>query len=255
MPDKTENSSNLEQLLHEAELGWNQNLEQLAAELADHQDFTLEVTPLRPLALCRKKYMDSLINSYDFKSLGGVLLRAYLLIDKEIGKVIERDEEIQKIREELAQGWQKLQEKPESNPESETVETLQQIMGLSGKTLEQLYDLAEKLLEKNEWQDYGDLVLFLACINPHAAAYRVACGIFYEKMGNLEEALAYYEQARQLEPNSPYAYLYGAECYFHMDNKIQARWLCEQLLQLQINDAELSATMQARAQEILTNSS
>lgn len=216
------------------ELGedWNRQVRQWAEELADREDFSLQATPIKPARLCRQAFIASITEQVSFERWGGIPLRGFLLIDQEIDRVAPSKEAAELVRAQMRQGQQKFLEQVEGERPpliGKHPPPLEEVMGFTPKTMELLYELVTRLLAEKRLKAYGDLILFLAQINPYVACYQVGCGIFYEMGEELEEACFYYRQARELNPGNPHGYLYGAYCALKLQKKAEAEQLLEEL--------------------------
>lgn len=222
--------------LEEERQQWNQQMRRWVEQQLDDSRLAHLVTPVKSLESCRAEWIEATLQKLDFDHWGAIPLRALLLIEREVARVLPSEREARELWSELAVAAEQL-----DRPFTCNERPLQEQLSISSRTMGRLYALAVLLLQEERIAPFGDLILFLAYLNPEVACYRVGCGLFYAKQGEFQEALSYYREARELAPGDPYSYLYGAQCWLKLGDKEMAREWLEQLLHLPLTAAQKAA--------------
>lgn len=84
--------------------------------------------------------------------------------------------------------------------------TLQEECGYDGEMMGNIYDLAELLLHKREFENAADLFLFLTTLNPYVCWFWQGLGFAYQEQLKYEEALDSFKFAIRCN-------LYDLDCY------------------------------------------
>jgi tetratricopeptide (TPR) repeat protein len=100
----------------------------------------------------------------------------------------------------------------ESGPETASAQTVNQTQSEAG----QLFSDALKLLRANRAFEARQLLERAAKLEPGSAGIRCNLGLSYQNSGNLDRALAEFQNALKIQPNMPAATLNMAGCYQSM---------------------------------------
>lgn len=232
--------------LKKAKEKWLQIIEEKAEEMANQEDFTPFVTPIKSIEACRRSYIRSAIEEMSFDGIKAAPLRAFYTIIAYAPSVIEK-ERAYSLFEELKQAPDRLSNWF-SDPLRDEETTLQEVMGLSDETMQAIYAIALQLHTEEKIDAFGDVSLFLNSIAPFEPNYAVCAAIYFEAKEELKTASEYYEWARLLAPDAPHAYLYGAYCASAQGNQAEATRLLRQLDTIKGDDSQLQQ-MQKAAKE------
>ena len=142
-----------------------------------------------------------------------------------------------------ASSIEELIEKVEQAPD-----TLQQVLNLSEKTMEAMYQSGLRYFEGKQWQAAKDVFWVLAILSPLRPNLWIALGLMDQQEGKFEEALEHFAKAMLLSDNDLLPYFYVAECYLSNNQK----YLAESTLRaaLEIHPTEASDTFLQQKQKM-----
>lgn len=124
-------------------------------------------------------------------------------------------EELQRIQDDLAQRsvdfLKNAQE--EDDPESDGMESFQELLKISDETIEQMYQVGVTLDKQNAFQDAADVFFVLSVLDYRRHNIWMALGLCEQRLGNMDPALKAYAMAMITDVDDPWSYLHSAECY------------------------------------------
>lgn len=130
--------------------------------------------------------------------------------------------------------------------------TLQEILGYTEDKVEEFYQKAKILFERQEYEQAKEGFMFLVTLNPYVHAFWLGLGMAEELCHHFHEALRAYGMAIFTDPTNPLPYYHAATCHQALNDSNHAR----QSLEFAIETARLSddknmRLLEAYAQEAL----
>jgi tetratricopeptide (TPR) repeat protein len=140
--------------------------------------------------------------------------------------------ELEKISEELAQGAEKFLTMIKSPPETaeKPNESLQDLLQISDRTIEQIYQCGVRLAKAQVYQDAADVFFVLSILDHQRHNIWMALGLSEQHLGHMEPALQAYAMAIITNIEDPWSYLHSAECYQFLGQKADAQECLEACL-------------------------
>lgn len=130
--------------------------------------------------------------------------------------------EIEKISEEWRRGVELWIEKSKSKEEKEPPLCLQEIMELSEETLGRFYTAGNYFFEHQEYHKASDIFYVIISLDPRRYNCWMALGLSEVHQQRWEPALISFSMASIMNIESPYPYLYSAECCLRDHRKEEA---------------------------------
>lgn len=138
--------------------------------------------------------------------------------------------EQKKLQDDCVNGlnrWVAASEKENDKEEvSQTQETppsnLDETMGLSEETINYFYSVGVGLYQQQQYQKASDVFSFLTVLNIGRFDVWIALGLSEQQLSNWESALNAYGMAACAQFDSPYPYIYSAECCINMSDTQEA---------------------------------
>ncbi len=104
---------------------------------------------------------------------------------------------------------------------------LYHLFGYTTDTLAELYRIAHEIVEKKHYQDGHDAYLFIVTIAPHIREAWLNFGYVLCKLGDYPNALAAFDNARDLDPSKADSYLAAAGVFLQLNDKASALKICD----------------------------
>lgn len=104
----------------------------------------------------------------------------------------------------------------------ENGKTIQELFELTDQTIKALYAAAKYLYDKKEYQKAADSFGVLTILNPCYQTFWLALGHSEYFLGHFEQALTAYAMASHLHPEDPHPYIFSAQCYEYLNDKMNA---------------------------------
>ena len=125
-------------------------------------------------------------------------------------------------------------------------QSLQQIYGITNEMMSYMYQAAKRLLDKKYYIEAAASFSFLSLFSPQVYDFWTSLGVSSLKLQRVDDTLFALGQATQANPLMPWPYLYRAECYKKLNDKI----LAKENLDIAENLAKESTDFQAVMKEI-----
>ena len=116
----------------------------------------------------------------------------------------------------------KLRDLPSFKKELEEGRSVQELLGFSDETMEQLCKAAYHLFEEKKYQESANAFLFLTTLNLHHCEYWLGLGMAMQFCQEYETAIDAYELAAISDVASPLPYFYLGKCLFAIHDRSAA---------------------------------
>jgi tetratricopeptide (TPR) repeat protein len=96
--------------------------------------------------------------------------------------------------------------------------TIQELLGVSEKTLCSMYMAAKYLYDNEQYEESASAFTLLSLLNPSYSSFWQGLGNSEYFLGKHKEALIAYNFAAQMDPNDPLPYILSAKCHIALEH-------------------------------------
>lgn len=166
----------------------------------------------------KAKAKEECLTELFMQDFGDTLLKAAELFVAEGKKYVE-SASWNRVMSEIENALNKINE---ISPEELATKTFHSILGLTKLTLLAFEKIAlNKYLEK-DFTASASLFCFLATLNSLDFTYWLRLGISYQEAGDYKSAVAAFNKALLINPNSIEGHLFAAECWIALGDKVKS---------------------------------
>lgn len=113
--------------------------------------------------------------------------------------------------------------------------SFQEILHLPDELIEKCYQAARTIFERQNYEDAADAFLFLTTLNPQIECFWLGLGLSEQLMNRYEPAITAYNMCILIEPSNPMPHIHMAECFWLLEDRIQAINSLEKAIELSQN--------------------
>lgn len=104
----------------------------------------------------------------------------------------------------------------------EKADSMRKFLGISSTTMDRFYEIAYNQLKSNHVNEACDVFAFLCLIDPGVHIFWQGLGIAEQGRSHYDQALDAYAMAAITKVSDPFPHIYSADCYLHLNDKVQA---------------------------------
>lgn len=197
---------------------------QVDSLLKDDDYYQVKATALKSAKQLKLEHRTQIKESLLMKDFRNSMTKAVSLIFTKLPQHINH-EDFKKVQGELEHILEHLATPPQldTNGEEEPQPIIfRNLWGISNETLLHIHHFANTLIQKHEYADANDLLIFLVTISPDIAGFWVSRGICLQGMDRDEEALQVLNVAKVLAPEDPISMIYTIQSYLKVKEKEKA---------------------------------
>jgi tetratricopeptide (TPR) repeat protein len=194
---------------------------QVDSFLDDDDDYQMKATALKSAKQLKQEHLNRIKESLLMKDFRTSMTKAVSLIFTKLPQNINH-EDFKKILSEMDHILEHLASPPQLDTrigeEPRTI-IFRNLWGISNDTLLNIHHFANVLIEKREYEEANDLLIFLVTISPDIAGFWISRGICLQGMDRDEEALQVLHVAKVLIPDDPIPMIYTIHGFLKVKDK------------------------------------
>jgi tetratricopeptide (TPR) repeat protein len=133
------------------------------------------------------------------------------------------DADLERICNECVEGLNNYTvEKDRSHISKEQEKAVYQKLGISEETIGQIYEAGARLYKEHDFESAANVFFLLTVLDPHRYNVWLSLGLSEFQSGNCEVSLNVFSVASAIAVNSPFPYIYSAECCLKNGNMKEA---------------------------------
>lgn len=185
------------------------------AYLESDDFYAAMATPLKPAEQCKNEHRKQIHDTLSLDDFSKQLNRSVEIIMDRLPRQVTVNE-WERIVDEFSHLEQNYQKNSAVEPIEGSIVTNQQLMGISDATLDAIYQLGRTLIDEKAFTDGIAIFHALCFFDPTPPDYWLGLGYCLYHMNDYEEALAIFDMAKTLNPESAAANVYIAFCHLRL---------------------------------------